>query len=201
MAKGAPRFQKRLVIFAKAPLLGTVKSRLAADIGYVAATGWYRTNCQRLIRRLSADTRWQTWLALSPDETATNKMWPNILPLAVPRLSQGRGTLGARMARVLNQIGPGPVLIVGSDIPTIQPRHVSDAFAALGEADMVLGPSSDGGYWLIGKKGGRAPYVSLEPVRWSSAEALDDTLAALDGCRIKLLETLEDVDRASDLKS
>jgi len=63
-----------------------------------------------------------------------NKSWPYVLPANIPRLPQGSGSLGARMARVLNELGPGPVVIVGSDIPGIAPGHVDRAFAALGRA-------------------------------------------------------------------
>ncbi len=191
----------RLVIFAKEPTLGAVKSRLAADVGFVEATRWYRANCARLVRRLDGHGRWRLLVALSPCRAASNKSWPGIFPPRVPRIPQGSGSLGARMARVLNLAGPGPVVIVGSDIPSIEPGHVERAFRALGRADMVLGPSSDGGYWLIGKRAGAAPAISLSGVRWSSAETLNDTLAALADRRVELLNTLNDVDRGKDLRT
>lgn len=199
MAERRSPTPSRLVIFAKAPVLGAVKSRLAADVGVVEAARWYRANCARLVRRLGGRGRWQLLVALSPCRAAADTSWPGIFPLHVPRIPQGPGTLGARMARVLNLAGPGPVVIVGSDIPSIEPRHIDRAFRALGRADVVLGPSSDGGYWLIGKRAGAAPGISLSGVRWSSPETLNDTLAALSNHRIELLDTLDDVDRARDL--
>ncbi len=200
MARRASQIQRRLVIFAKAPVLGTVKSRLAADVGFVEATRWYRSNCARLVRTLGADNRWQLIIALSPDDAAMNTSWSDIFPCRVPRIPQRGGSLGTRMARVLDELGPGPVVIVGSDIPAIEPAHIEKAFRALGQADLVLGPSSDGGYWLIGKGVGSSPPISLEHVRWSTVHTLDDTLAALSGRRIALLDTLDDVDEGSDLQ-
>jgi rSAM/selenodomain-associated transferase 1 len=199
MAKRQSCFKRRLVIFAKVPILGTVKSRLAADIGFVEATRWYRTNCARLVRKLAADERWQVFIAVSPDVAAANKSWPGIFPLGVPRIAQGEGSLGERMARILNELGPGPVAIVGSDIPSIGPRQIGQTFRALGKAEVVLGPSSDGGYWLIGKRGGVAPKISLAHIRWSTKHTLDDTLNAFVGRRVELLDTLNDVDHASNL--
>ncbi|MGA0394140.1 MAG: TIGR04282 family arsenosugar biosynthesis glycosyltransferase, partial [Rhodospirillales bacterium] len=107
----------------------------------------------------------------------------------------GTGDLGARMNRVMNALPPGPAVIIGSDIPTITPRHIAQAFKRLGSDDAVFGPATDGGYWLVGLK--RRPTVPsiFRNVRWSSETALADTLANLKhGQRIALLEELEDVD-------
>ena len=75
------------------------------------------------------------------------------------------------------------------------------AFDALGDADAVLGPAEDGGYWLIGLKRSprRKPIRLFEGVRWSTEHALADTEAGLAGLRIARLETLRDVDDARDL--
>ena len=65
MDKQASIYRHRLVIFAKAPQLGQVKTRLAQDMGQSAATNWYRTNCGNVVRRLARDTRWLTYLAVT----------------------------------------------------------------------------------------------------------------------------------------
>lgn len=182
-----------LVVMAKAPRLGLVKRRLAADIGAVPATAFYRTTLHRLLRRLAADPRWRLWLAVTPDADA-----PAVARTAPPGVSafgQGTGDLGARMQRIFDRMPPGPVVIVGSDIPDIAPRHTAAAFAALGDADAVFGPAADGGYWLVGAR--RRPRVPrlFGGVRWSTRHALADTRANLPaGTRVRLLEELEDVD-------
>jgi rSAM/selenodomain-associated transferase 1 len=186
------RPQRHLVIMAKAPRLGRVKRRLAAEIGAVEALCFYRRMLARLARELGTDPRWRCWLYVTPDRSARMaRPWP----AGLARRPQGRGDLGARMRRPLAELPPGPVVIVGSDIPALARRHVAAAFKALGNHPLVFGPAADGGYWLIGVR--RRPHLPclFHKVRWSSAHALGDTLAGLDRRhRVALLETLEDVD-------
>lgn len=180
-----------LLVFAKAPRMGSVKSRLARDVGPVAATAFCRRTTERLLRRLGGDPRWRCLLAVTPDRDARGRFWPR----RFARLKQGSGDLGARMEGPMRRLAPGPVVIVGTDIPDLGRRHVAAAFRALGKHDAVFGPAVDGGYWLVGLK--RRPVVPplFRRVRWSSEHALADTLAGLPkGFRIAFLETLEDVD-------
>ena len=187
---------RHLVIFALAPRLGRVKRRLAADLGALAALRFHRLNTQVLLRRLSGDPRWTTWLAVTPDQGAreTAAIWRHRGPL----LAQGGGDLGARMDRVLRWLPPGPVVIVGSDIPGIDPARVAAAFGALGRADFVLGPAADGGYWLIGARRRPTVHLPFVGVRWGGAQALADTRANMAGT-VVLLDELQDVDTAADL--
>ena len=188
---------RHLVIMARAPRLGAVKRRLARDVGAAAAWRFYRTTVAGLLRRVARDPRWQSWLAVTPDRAALNGTNFGAPPCRL--IAQGPGDLGARMGRVLRELPPGPVVIVGSDIPALDAAHVARAFALLGGNDWVFGPATDGGYWLIGAR--RRP-VLRDPfpgVRWSSAHALGDTLANLAGARISYLEELMDVDSGADL--
>ena len=188
--------QHSLVIMAKTPVLGRVKTRLARDVGYVEATRFYRVALARLIRRLGADPRWRTIIAASPDTHALpDAPWLQDAHAVVP---QGEGDLGDRMQRVFYQAPAGPVVIIGSDIPDISRRHVAAAFKALGGHDAVMGPSADGGYWLIGQK--RLPRVlrPFEGVTWSSGRERDETLANFGDARVALLEQLSDVDSGAD---
>lgn len=184
-----------LVIFAKAPQAGQVKRRLAAGIGDVPATQFYRHSLRSMIRRLAPDPRWQTLLAATPDR----EVWPLARRYALPALPQGVGDLGERMDRVMHGLPPGPVVIIGADIPDIRPRHIQSAFQRLGDHDAVFGPSDDGGYWLVGLR--RRPVIPsiFGHVRWSTAHALTDTLANFKaGTRIARLETLSDIDTEED---
>jgi rSAM/selenodomain-associated transferase 1 len=188
----------QLVVFAKAPRLGQVKRRLAAGIGEAAALAFYRRTLADLLRRVAADPRWQTWLAVTPDGAAAD---PAPWPKRIPRLAQGGGDLGARMARMCRRLPPGPVVIVGSDIPALRAGHVAQAFAALGAHDAVFGPAGDGGYWLVGLR--RRPRVPdpFRGVRWSTPHALADTLANLRPReRVAMLERLEDIDDAASYR-
>lgn len=187
-----------LAVMAKAPRLGAVKTRLAAGIGAVAALGFYRSSSTAVMARLGPDPRWQTHLFLAPDRAPVPAAWA----AAVDHVhGQGRGDLGARMDHVFQTLPAGPVIIVGADIPDLTAARVANGFKALGEADMVLGPAEDGGYWLIGAR--RRPVWKnvLGNVRWSSPHTLSDTLANIEaaGLTHALLETLPDIDTAEDL--
>jgi len=183
---------RQVVVFVKAPRLGQVKSRLAAGIGGVAALRFYRETTGRIVRMLARDARWRTVLAVTPLGARHGGSWP----ARTRRLDQGSGDLGQRMARAFHSRGRGPVVIVGSDIPDLTARQVWAAFRALGDADAVLGPARDGGYWLIGLKRSRpVPAGLFVGVRWSSPHALADTRASLPRrYSVRLLEMLEDVD-------
>lgn len=184
--------KRHLVIFAKAPRLGTVKTRLARDIGPVAALRFYVSTMRRITRRLARDPRWDTVLAVTPGDGG----WP----AGIPRIAQGAGDLGDRMDRVMRTMPPGPVVIIGTDIPDIEPRHIAEAFGRLGDHSAVFGPADDGGYWLIGLR--RSPFTPrlAGPVRWSTEHALADTRRLL-GPRVStaMLETLTDVDDGAGL--
>ncbi len=183
---------RHVVVFVKAPRLGQVKSRLAAGIGALPALRFYRATTGRLLRALARDARWRTLIATTPQAARNGRFWDRRLP----RLDQGSGDLGRRMARAFRALPPGPAVIVGSDIPALAPRHVWAAFRALGGRDAVIGPACDGGYWLIGLRRSRAlPAGLFAGVRWSSSHALADTRASLPRrYTAQLLEMLEDVD-------
>ncbi len=187
---------KQLVIMLKEPRPGRVKTRLGRDIGATAAAWWFRHQCAGLLRRLE-DPRWHLSLAVSPDrEGRASRVWPTHLP----RMTQGTGDLGDRMGRVFRTAPPGPLLIIGADIPGITPQHIDRAFHALGQSDAVLGPAPDGGYWLIGLKRSRpVPPGLFENVRWSTPYAMEDTQRSLAPSRVALTDMLEDIDTVADL--
>jgi len=185
-----------LVVMSKAPLMGAVKTRLARDIGSVEASRFYRTNTQGLLRRVGNDPRWATVIAGAPDAHLNDTgFWPD----ALPRVSQGQGDLGARMGSLMRDMPPGPVVLIGCDIPDVTPAHIAKAFRALGNNDAVFGPAEDGGYWLVGLK--RRPHVKeiFAHVRWSSEHALGDTLFNLKDARVALLDVMPDIDTGDDL--
>lgn len=188
--------RRALVIMVKEPVAGRVKTRLAQDIGTIPATWWYRHQIRRLQRRLQ-DPRWDCILAVTPDKAARRSAE---FRAHQSRLPQGSGDLGQRMARLFRSVSSGPVCIVGSDIPDLSRKHIQAAFEALGKADAVLGPATDGGYWLIGiRHPGKIPAGIFRSVRWSSEHALSDTISSLEPLRHQFVDTLRDVDRGRDL--
>ena len=180
------------IIFARVPRLGTVKRRLARDIGDRAALRFHQAMLFGLIRRLVRDRRFETVLAITPDRARVK------LPLSIRLLDQGHGDLGVRMARVLDHARRA--VLVGCDIPGIGPADIVAGLRALGRADAVFGPAEDGGYWLVGQ-GPRRPARSFANVRWSTEHALADTLINFRHHRVALSRRLRDVDNVQDLRA
>jgi rSAM/selenodomain-associated transferase 1 len=188
--------RRTLVVMLKEPHPGRIKTRLGRGIGMVAAAWWFRHQVARLLRRVE-DPRWHLVLAVSPDaEGLQSRVWPKHLP----RVPQGAGDLGDRMGRLFRSLPPGPVCIIGADIPGVTRAHVARAFAALGAHDAVIGPAPDGGYWLIGlRRTGAVPARLFNGVRWSTEHARADTIRSLGASRLAVIDMLRDVDTGADL--
>ena len=121
---------------------------------------------------------------------------------------QGAGNLGERLATAAQQAfseGVASVVLVGSDAPELGGAEVREALGALEQTDIVLGPATDGGYYLIGisaKAATRAiPALLTADIPWSTAAVFEATrvAAAREGLTVHLLEPLSDVDRPDDL--
>jgi uncharacterized protein len=186
--------QRHLVLFVRAPQLGTGKRRLARAIGDVATVRFERLMLALLVRRLATDRRWRLRLAVTPDRARGEaRHWRH----GVDAIGQGRGDLGIRMRRALASCPPGPAVLVGGDIPALAAHHVAAAFRVLARCDLVFGPAADGGFWLVGARRARPLPLLFERVRWSSRHALADTLAGLPrNLKIGFVDRLEDVDDA-----
>jgi uncharacterized protein len=180
-----------VVVFARAPRLGTVKRRLARTIGARAALRFHVATLVRLLQALKADRRFQTALAVTPDYARVR------LPIRVVQLEQGNGDLGLRMHRLFRRFPHARVAIIGCDIPDAGPADVRAAFRTLGRVQAAFGPAVDGGYWLVAMSP-RRPAQPFARVRWSTEHALSDTLTNFSGRSVALLRTLHDVDTAAD---
>lgn len=190
-----------LLVFARVPALGRVKSRLAAGVGQPAALAVYRellaiTNAAIV----EAGAPATVWLAdtAGPEPTATEAQeWATLAACCQPE-----GDLGERMTTAFAAAfatGAERVAIIGTDCPGLRASHLTQAFAALEDADVVLGPATDGGYYLLGL---RQPQPELfQNKTWSTDSVLSDTLADAHrlGLRVALLPELRDVDNAGDL--
>ncbi|MBV9861031.1 MAG: TIGR04282 family arsenosugar biosynthesis glycosyltransferase [Alphaproteobacteria bacterium] len=167
---------RHLILFLRRPQLGRGKRRLAREIGDVAALRFERLMVALLLRRLARDRRWHLRIAATPDRGARSQRgWPS----RVPVFGQGRGDLGRRMQRALAACPPGPAVLVGTDLPQLEARHVAAAFGLLGSHDFAFGPALDGGFWLIGARHPPRSPALFKRVRWSGRHTLADTLASL----------------------
>lgn len=184
-----------VVVMVKEPRAGRVKTRLGREIGMTTAAWWFRHQVDALLRRVR-DPRWHIVLAVAPDGARKSSAWPADLP----RIGQGRGGLGARMLRALKTTGPGPVVLIGGDIPGVSRAEIAKAFQALKGHDVVFGPAPDGGFWLVGVSNGHAvPARLFSGARFSTEHALSDSMASVAGLRLASASTLRDVDTAADL--
>ncbi len=187
-----------VILFARVPRYGTVKSRLARDIGRLNALRFYRQTLASTIRKLNHDPRWRLVIAATPDRQRLGRL-PGIAKngMVVP---QGNGDLGQRMARALSSPRTGPTLIVGTDIPDVTALDISVAFRTLGRADAVFGTAVDGGYWLVGLSGRKpAPRGLFSKVRWSGPHALSDSLSTCPRrWRTAFMDARADIDDGKD---
>lgn len=190
------RFAPRLVIVSKEPAAGRVKTRLARDLGVVAATAAYRALTAALIATLGPDRRWTTTLAVAPDAAIATRMFD----ANISRMPQGPGDLGQRLQRVAACAPDGPLVIIGADCPAIPASAIAAAFRELGKNDVVLGPTGDGGYWLVGlRRRPRTPRI-FDNVRWSTDNALSDTRRNCQGLTVSEIELRADVDVGGDYR-
>ena len=179
-----------ICIFAKPPVAGQVKTRLAAALGPERAADLARAFLDDTIAAVTA-LSW-TQAALATTEP---------VPTRLPVLLQGEGDLGARIERVLRAAlqRAAFAIAIGADAPALPGRLLEAARAALADADAVIGPADDGGFYLLGLRA--CPEGLLSDLPWSSSDTYTRTLERLRsrGLRVEVLERWFDVDRVEDL--
>lgn len=195
---------RRLIIFAKWPEPGAVKTRLAASIGPAAAAAL----AQAFLLDLCATAQAlpvELVLAYAPRECRTR--FADLLGARWQLWEQRGDDLGQRLAAALDRSAGCHTLVIGSDSPWLTPDDLRAAFEALNGVDAVIGPCDDGGFYLLGLRAGAlgAAHDSyadlLGAVRWSTGEACGDLRAGLVkiGAAYRLLAGGYDVDTAGDL--
>ena len=185
---------RTLVIMVKVPIAGRVKTRLTRSIGIGPATTFYRHATFCLATRLASPRRWSLVLAVAPDA----QMRSPALPSGARRMRQGNGDLGQRLQRVFDDVPRGPVIVIGSDVPGISQVDIAEAFRVLEGHEAVIGPSPDGGYWLIGLRRRPRRLDPFRNIRWSTHEARSGTLRNLAGRRVCFVRELPDIDDGDD---
>ena len=192
---------ERLVVFTRYPKPGTTKTRLIPALGPAGAAGLQRRMTAQTLataRRFAQGRPIEIEVRFDGNLDAVRE-WLGPPYSCCP---QGPGDLGGCMWRSFEEAfgcGVDRAVLIGSDCPAITADHLRRAFAALRHHDLVLGPSYDGGYYLIGAAG-RAPEV-FSGIAWGTGEVLARTLAAAESAAlsVSMLDELHDVDRPEDL--
>ncbi len=188
-----------LAVFVKTPGLSPVKTRLAQGIGTAAAVRFHQLAARATAEVVSAcGNLIRPYWAVAEDEPRAYANWTSF-----PCIAQGDGPLGERLGRVHAglQEKHGLVLMIGTDIPQITPALLRAAVDTLSRhhVDHVLGPASDGGFWLFGSKRviARDTWRKVPYSTPGTAEALRLELAGSG--HLEYLPSLTDIDTAADL--
>jgi len=204
---------RRLLIFFKHPTPGCVKTRLAAAIGDEAAAEVHRACVELTLERLSAFQAQAVVCVDPPEALEVTRQWIASIPLRRV-LGWARGshwlvrpqigsTLGERLSHATAEAfteGAARVVVIGTDSPWLGADDIGWAFAALADHDLVLGPTEDGGYYLIGLS--RPLPALFEGISWGTSSVYETTLARARaaGLRFTTLPIGYDIDRVDDLQ-
>ncbi len=196
---GANTALPTLLVFAKAPRPGEVKTRLARSLGAGRAAALYRRMGRQVVDQVAGAPATVT-LCFAPDD-AEGEVREWLGPGPARYWPQGTGDLGARMSRMFARAFEtcGRAIVIGTDAPAVDAGTIRRALHALDSADLVLGPSRDGGYYLLGLRQPRPELFT--DVRWSTGSVLSRTLerAGAAGLAVTFLEVESDIDTAADL--
>ncbi len=195
--------EEQIIIFMRAPELGRVKTRLAKGVGEAGALAVYR---QLVVHMITAakETSIPWELCFCPPEgRGLIREWLGPGPRLFP---QCEGDLGQRMAtaflRVFDQ-GVDRAVLVGTDIPTACGDHFREALGCLEKKDAVMGPTLDGGYWLIGFRAGAFDPSVFDHTDWGTPKVARQTRQHLQGLGLTHgeLPPLRDIDTLEDLRA
>jgi rSAM/selenodomain-associated transferase 1 len=195
--------ERCVIVFVKYPVPGTVKTRLAKTIGNHQAAIVYKKLVEDTVRMV-AKTDEELCIFFAPSKSRLKvEGW---LGQKYRYLAQRGTDLGSRMRNAFIyafQLGYSKVVIVGSDLPDLPASTLVRAFGALENNEIVLGPSVDGGYYLIGLTSTRFHDELFRGISWSTDAVLSSTLAIISRCNLRsfLLPPGRDIDTWSDLKS
>lgn len=189
----------RIMIFAKAPVPGAVKTRLIPAIGEAGAARLAREMLAGTVAEAIAAGLVEPELCASPRPDA--EAWRGLLPSGVRLSDQGSGDLGERLAAAAGRvIGAGErVLLIGTDCPDLDAGRLREAAARLDDRDAVIHPAADGGYVLLGLR--RYDPSLFGGIAWSTDTVAADTIARIAalGWSLHVGDTLRDIDEPADL--
>ena len=185
-----------LLVFTKNPVAGKVKTRLAKDIGDPKALEIYKFLLEHSAKfTATVNASKQVYYS---DSVNMDDIWDNKL---YSKRKQTGEDLGERMLNAFDngfQEGFEKVIVIGSDMYDIKTIDIENAFQELEKHEYVIGPASDGGYYLFGMKTLNSKVFKNK--EWGTSSVLNETLNDLQQEDVKLLETRNDVDLLEDIK-
>ncbi len=190
----------RLLVFARPPVPGRVKTRLIPVLGAEAAAALYGRMLDRILTTASRFRAAEAELWCDTDLPIGEDCRELAAGFGISLHCQQGGDLGARMHHALAAApSEAGAVLIGSDCPAYSVDYLSLAFAALRDHDAVLGPALDGGYVLIGVK--RSQPRLFQDILWGGSEVMEQTRERLRelNWRWAELPALRDVDRPEDL--
>lgn len=185
-----------IMVFVRNPELGRVKTRMAKSIGDQAALEIYKIlskHTSKIISEIDSDQ-----LIFYSDKIQDNDIWT---ATNCKKQIQTKGDLGQKMLAAFQygfSLGYQKIIIIGSDLYSLRPKHIESAFEQLENYDVVIGPALDGGYYLLGLNF-IIPKI-FKQKQWSTSSVLKETLSDLKEFNVNLLEPLNDIDTYEDLK-
>ena len=193
---------KALIVFLKYPKNGKVKTRLAKNFDESFATEFYKLCVERLIAEFNSELLNDADIFLYCSDIEEIDPARNWLGTEFIYSYQQRGNLGIRMWSAFEELfksGYKKAVIVGTDIPDLNSEIINNSFELLNKYDSVIGPSSDGGYYLLGIKQNHPEL--FEEINWSTSRVLNETLKRLENLKLSnyLLNKLIDIDTADNL--
>ncbi|MFE9237978.1 TIGR04282 family arsenosugar biosynthesis glycosyltransferase [Streptomyces sp. NPDC007007] len=200
MSATAHRGTPSILVMAKEPRPGTVKTRLHPLLGPLRCAELQAGLIRHTLELATVHTP-RTYLAYAPADggDAIGTTTPAGVRLRFQRGEDLGGRLAAAVADAFAD-GAGPLLVIGTDAPTLTGDHLTAAFAALESHDVVLGPALDGGYYLIGLRAPHTTLFALDADVWSTDRVLTATRRAArrEGLSVELLCPLRDLDTPED---
>ncbi len=189
----------KLILFLKYPQPGQVKTRLAAVLGDDFTLELYKcfiSDISAMIHAVNADS---VILYSGPEDISFTEFPDNKIIL------QRGKDIGERMYNAFLDVfseGAGKCVLIGSDVPDITAGLLQDAFDILERSDVVLGPSTDGGYYCIGFKHNNLNKSVFENIPWSTSRVFSETIRSMKkaGLKAGFLSRLSDIDDFNDLK-
>jgi rSAM/selenodomain-associated transferase 1 len=193
--------RRAVIIVGKLPQPGRTKTRLSPPLSLEQAAALYKAFLLDTTA-IALSLHWERVTLVHPDEPGVCHALGTLVPPAVTLEPQRGAGLGAALAGAFEshiQAGFDHVVLIGSDTPTLPASFLDDAYAALDRCEVVLGPSRDGGYYLLAMR--RLHPTLFEDISWSTELVRDQTLerAEASGLRVQLLPPWYDVDTPQDL--